>query len=179
AVVEHGAARFDLATRRAESYPTPGALPEVRAGTPTEDLLRRDFTVNAIAVSLDGPNQGELRAVAHALEDLREGRLRVLHAASFEDDPTRLLRLARYHARLGFAVEERTAELARQALGGGALDTVSGARVGAELRLALREQQAPAVLGAMQELGVLAAVHPRLSHDTALVERALELLPAD
>jgi tRNA nucleotidyltransferase (CCA-adding enzyme) len=179
AFVEHGATRLDFATCRAETYPTPGALPEVRAGNPMEDLLRRDFTVNAIAVTLDGPNPGELRAVPHALEDLREGRLRVLHDGSFEDDPTRLLRLARYHARLDFAVEEHTAELAHRALNGGALDTVSGARVGAELRLALREPQAPAVLGAMQTLGVLAAVHPRLRYDLALVGGALAQLPAD
>lgn len=179
ALVEHGATRLDFATRRAEFYPAPGALPEVRAGTPMEDLLRRDFTVNAIAVTLDGPEAGELSAAPHALEDLREGRLRVLHDASFEDDPTRLLRLGRYLTRLDFAVEEHTEELARRALSGGALDTVSGARVGAELRLALREGQAPAVLEAMQRLGVLAAVHPRLRHDTARVERALELLPVD
>lgn len=179
AFVEHGATRLDFATCRAESYPAPGALPEVRTATPMEDLLRRDFTVNAIAVTLDGPHPGELRAVPHALEDLREGRLRVLHDASFEDDPTRLLRLARYHARLGFAVEERTAGLARMALSEGALDTVSGARVGAELRLALKEPLAAAALEAMQRLGVLAAVHPRVHHDKALVERARELLPAD
>ncbi len=179
AFVAHGAARLDFATRRAESYSAPGALPEVRAGTAQEDLLRRDFTVNAIAVTLDGPEPGELRAVPHALEDLRAGRLRVLHDASFEDDPTRLLRLARYRGRLGFDVDEHTEDLARGALSAGALETVSGARVGAELRLALREARAPEVLDAMSQLGVLRAVHPRLRHDPALVERALELLPAD
>lgn len=179
AVVEHGAARFDFATRRAESYGAPGALPDVRAGTPQEDLLRRDFTVNAIAMALDGLKPGALRVAPHALEDLREGRLRVLHDASFKDDPTRLLRLARYRARLGFAVEEHTAKLAQQALSTGALDTLSGARVGAELRLALAEAQAAGALEAMQRLGVLAAVHPRIRHDPVLVARALELLPAD
>jgi tRNA nucleotidyltransferase (CCA-adding enzyme) len=179
AVVEHGETRLDFATRRAESYSAPGALPDVRAGTPEEDLRRRDFTVNAIALALDGANPGELRAAQHALEDLSERRLRVLHDASFQDDPTRLLRLARYHVRLGFAIEEHTEELAREALGAGALDTVSGARVGAELRLALSEAQAPDTLESMQELGVLAAVHPRLRHDPRLIAGALELLPAD
>jgi tRNA nucleotidyltransferase (CCA-adding enzyme) len=176
AFVEHGATRLDFATCRAESYPAPGALPEVRKGTPMEDLLRRDFTVNAIAVTLDGPHPGELRAVPHALEDLRGERLRVLHDASFADDPTRLLRLARYHARLGFEIEERTAGLARKALSEGALGTVSGARVGAELRLALREAMAPVALAAMHKLGVLAAVHPRLRFELPLAERALALL---
>ena len=179
AVVEHGETRLDFATRREESYPAPGALPDVRAGTPEEDLLRRDFTVNAIAMALDGATPGELRVAPYALEDLNARRLRVLHDASFEDDPTRLLRLARYNARLGFAIEEHTEELARQALNAGALDTVSGTRIGAELRLALSEPQAPDALEAMRELGVLAAVHPRLRHDPELVAGALELLPAD
>jgi tRNA nucleotidyltransferase (CCA-adding enzyme) len=179
AVVEWGDTRLDFATRRAESYPAPGALPQVRAGTPEEDLARRDFTVNAIAMALDGARPGELRAAPEALADLREGRLRVLHEESFVDDPTRLLRLARYRARLGFAVEERTAELARRALSAGALDTISGARIGAELRLALSEPSAPAVLAAMDELGLLRAVHPRVRFELPLAERALLLLPPD
>jgi tRNA nucleotidyltransferase (CCA-adding enzyme) len=170
---------IDIAMARRERYPTPGALPEVELASIVEDLLRRDFSINAIAVGLGGGSRGELRQVPGALEDLRDGRIRVLHDASFEDDPTRLLRLARYRARLGFAVAEHTAELASQALSAGALDTVSGARIGAELRLALAEAQAPRTLEAMRELGVLAAVHPRLRHDSALVARALELLPAD
>ena len=95
----------------------------------------------------------ELHAVPHALEDLRAGRLRVLHERSFLDDPTRLWRLARYRARLGFAVEERTAQLAADAVAGGALRTVSLARIGAELRLALGEADAVAALAALEELG--------------------------
>jgi tRNA nucleotidyltransferase (CCA-adding enzyme) len=179
ASVERGAARLDFATRRAESYSAPGALPEVRAGTPAEDLLRRDFTVNAIALALDGANPGELRAAPDALEDLRAGSLRVLHERSFLDDPTRLLRLCRYRVRLGFAVEARTEELARAAVKEDALRTVSGARLGAELRLALSEAQAVDVLEAMRALGLLEAVHPRLRHEPQLLRRALALLPPD
>jgi tRNA nucleotidyltransferase (CCA-adding enzyme) len=177
AYVEHGEARLDFATRRAESYPAPGALPEVRAGTPAEDLLRRDFSVNAIAVALGGSEAGALRMAPQALADLRAGRLRVLHGRSFLDDPTRLLRLARYSVRLGFAVESRTQELAQEAVRAGALQTLSGARIGAELRLALGEAQAPLVLDAMRELGLLQALHPRLRFERKLAERALDLLP--
>ncbi len=108
AVVEWIHGRIDIAERRAESYPRPGALPEVRAATVAEDLARRDFTVNAIAVTLAGPHRGRIDAVEHALEDLSAGRLRVLHERSFIDDPTRLLRLARYRARLAFDVEGET-----------------------------------------------------------------------
>jgi tRNA nucleotidyltransferase (CCA-adding enzyme) len=132
AVVRGGLASVDLATIRAESYPTPGALPEVRRGSPEEDLERRDFTVNAIAVALSGASPGGVRAVTGALDDLAARRLRVLHDGSFLDDPTRILRLARYATRLRFEVEPRTAALAADALAAGALKTVSGPRLGVE-----------------------------------------------
>jgi tRNA nucleotidyltransferase (CCA-adding enzyme) len=181
ALVEWDGGRVDVAARRAESYPAPGALPDVRAGTPEEDLQRRDFTVNAIAVSLGGAGarRGALRHVPGALEDLAAGRLRVLHEQSFSDDPTRLLRLARYAARLGFEVEDRTAALAHAALAARALDTVSGARIGAELRLALSEPDALAALAALGELGVLGALHPRLRFEQSTAREALALLPDD
>jgi tRNA nucleotidyltransferase (CCA-adding enzyme) len=179
AVVEWEAGRIDVAQRRAESYPAPGALPDVRPGTVSEDLARRDFTVNAIAVALGGPGRGTVAAADHALEDLAAGRLRVLHDGSFIDDPTRLLRLARYSERLGFQAEAHTAELAAQALAAGALATVSRARVGAELRLALGEADATAGLAALSALGVLAAIDAELSFDEALARRALALLPDD
>jgi len=179
AAVVWDAGRVDIAERRAESYPAPGALPEVRPGTTEEDLRRRDFTVNAIAVALGGPRIGDLEASENALEDLAAGRLRVLHEASFRDDPTRLLRLARYSARLGFAAEEDTAKLARQALAGDALATVSRARVGAELRLALAEPDPLATLEAISELGVLRAIEPELRLDRDLARRALAILPDD
>jgi tRNA nucleotidyltransferase (CCA-adding enzyme) len=170
--------RIDIATARRERYPVPGALPEVQAASLAEDLQRRDFTVNALACALDGARPGELHAAPHALEDLRAGRLRVLHERSFLDDPTRLWRLARYRARLGFAVEERTAQLAADAVAAGALPTVSLARIGAELRLALREADAVAALEALDELGVLAALHPRLGFDARLARDAVGLLSA-
>jgi tRNA nucleotidyltransferase (CCA-adding enzyme) len=171
--------RIDVATRRAESYGAPGALPDVRAGTPEEDLARRDFTVNAIAVALAGSRRGELRAPAHALEDLKARRLRVLHDRSFLDDPTRLLRLARYRARLGFEPEEHTALLAREAVRAGALDTLSPARLGAELRLALREPDPVAALASLDRLGVLAALTPPLRFDERPARGALGALPPD
>jgi tRNA nucleotidyltransferase (CCA-adding enzyme) len=171
--------RVDIATRRAESYPAPGALPQVRAGSPEDDLLRRDFTVNAIAVALAGDRQGRLRTVPDALADLQARRLRVLHERSFLDDPTRLLRLARYRARLGFEPERRTAELAAKALDAGALGSVSPARIGAELRLALREPDPIAALASLAELGVLGALDPPLRFSEVLARAALAALPPD
>jgi len=171
--------RIDIARRRAESYPQPGALPVVREGSLEEDLRRRDFTVNAVAVPLAGAGAGVPVAAPHALDDLGAGRLRALHDRSFLDDPTRLLRLARYRARLGFSIEPHTAELAAAALAAGALHSVSGARVGAELRLALQEPDALAALASLRDLGALAAIDPSLELRPALAERALALLPPD
>jgi tRNA nucleotidyltransferase (CCA-adding enzyme) len=158
ALVRWSGGRVDVATRRSESYPAPGALPVVAAGTREQDILRRDFTVNTIAVALGRRQRGSLIAEQAALDDLAAGRLRVLHADSFRDDPTRLLRLARYSARLGFAPDELTARLAAEAIADGALRSISGARAGAELRLALSEPDPVAALQALDELGALQAL---------------------
>jgi tRNA nucleotidyltransferase (CCA-adding enzyme) len=164
---------YDLAGARAESYARPGALPDVRPGTLAEDLARRDFTVNALALALDG----RLDAAPHALDDLAAGLLRVLHDASFVEDPTRLLRLVRYATRLGFAVEPRTDALARAALADGALATVTPTRIGAELRLLLREPRALDALAWVASWGDALGV--TLAVDRAVAERARDLLPAD
>lgn len=171
--------RIDIAARRTETYADPGALPDVLPGDPEQDLARRDFTVNAIAVALGGEHRGRLRAVQHALADLFEERLRVLHPASFIDDPTRLLRLCRYVARLGFAIEQETQLLAQQALAAGALATVSQARIGAELKLLLAERDPLATLIALQDAGVLGRLEGRLRLDAETLAAALELLPDD
>jgi tRNA nucleotidyltransferase (CCA-adding enzyme) len=179
ALLRWSAGQIDIATRRAESYPSPGALPEVREGTVEEDLGRRDFTVNAISVPLGGPHRGELQAPEGALADLAAGRLRVLHDQSFVDDPTRLLRLARYSARLRLQVEEHTAQLAMSALAGDVLRTVSGARIGAELRLGLTEADPLATFLTLSELGVLGAIDSQLRLDEPLAHDALAMLPDD
>jgi len=171
---------YDFAMARRETYAEPGALPDVSPATLREDLLRRDFTVNAIAITLGGSRAGELTAAPNALADLSAGRLRVLHDRSFIDDPTRLIRLARYASRLGFEVEPRTLALARSAVAAGALDTVSGARIGSDLRLLAREDDPVAAFAALRELGVDRAVDPRLGlADAQLARAALALLPPD
>ena len=115
-----------------------------------------------------------------ALDDLGRGTLRVLHDESFRDDPTRLLRLARYAGRLTFAPDEHTAGLARQAIGEGALETVSGARLGTELRLLAGEADPQPGLEELHRLGVGDRLVPGLvAPDRDALARALELLPAD
>ncbi len=122
-----GEIELDLAGARAEEYPRPGALPEVRPSTLAGDLARRDFTINAMAVPLQG--EPEVIDPHGGRADLERGLLRVLHERSFTDDPTRALRAARYATRFGFAVEPETERLLRAA----DLDTVSVDRIEAEL----------------------------------------------
>jgi tRNA nucleotidyltransferase (CCA-adding enzyme) len=173
---------YDLGRARKETYPRPGALPEVEPATLGEDLLRRDFTVNAIALALGGARAGQLRFAPRALDDLGRRQLRVLHENSFIDDPTRLLRLVRYGSRLGFPVEEETARLAAAAVAGQALQTVSGSRMGVELRLLSQEPDPLLALWALNELELAAAIQPGfglVEEDLGLGRRALDLLPAD
>jgi tRNA nucleotidyltransferase (CCA-adding enzyme) len=171
---------YDLARSRRETYAQPGALPDVAPAPLDEDLLRRDFTVNAIAAALTGPRAGELTAVPGAFEDLESRTLRVIHDASFIDDPTRMLRLARYRGRLGFAVEPETRRLVADAVGARTFDTVSGTRIGAELRLLARERDPVQAFAALRELGLDVAIDPRLGlEDPQLARRALGLLPED
>ena len=161
-------ARPGLRAARAR-HPGPGALPEVELGaTIEEDSARRDFTVNAIAVALA---DGTLAQVAHAEEDLRAGRLRVLHDASFADDPTRLLRLARYAARLGWPPSLHTAALAAAAG-----STASAASASVELRLLLEEPQ-PAALEAPARYAP--ALLPGLDPDPDRIAAVLAAAPPD
>lgn len=167
---------YDLARARRETYEHPGALPDVEPAPLEEDLRRRDFTVNAIAIAIDGPDAGALTAAEGAFDDLDARLLRVLHDRSFIDDPTRMLRLARYASRLGFEVEPHT----RALVDGTLLSTVSGARVGSELRLAAREPDPVAAFEELRELGVDAAIDPEFGlKEPELARRALALLPTD
>jgi tRNA nucleotidyltransferase (CCA-adding enzyme) len=169
--------RYDIARARGETYARPGALPDVHAAGLLEDLQRRDFTVNAAAIRLGGPQAGALVAAARAPEDIQARRLRVLHDRSFIDDPTRLLRLARYASRLGFAIDPHTRELAAAAVRCGALQTVSGPRIGTELALLAAEPDPVAALRALRTLGLDEAITPAWRvRDDGLGDRALSLL---
>ena len=165
--------RYDIARTRAERYPHPGALPEVAPAPIEQDLLRRDFTVNAIALGLLGRHAGEVLAAPGAEDDLIARRLAVLHDASFRDDPTRLFRLARYNSRLGFEIAPQTYELAKRAIAGGALATISGTRVGNELRLLAAEPDPLAAFTAAASIGL------PWSLDADVASQALTALPPE
>jgi tRNA nucleotidyltransferase (CCA-adding enzyme) len=171
--VQRDGYRYDLARTRTERYEHPGALPVVAPAGIDDDLGRRDFTVNAIALGIAGSRTGELLASPSALEDLRAGQLAVLHDRSFLDDPTRLFRLARYAARLGFEPAPHTRELANKALRDDVLATISGTRTGNELRLLATEPDPVAAFEAVAELGLPWGI------DAVLARNTLAVLPDD
>jgi tRNA nucleotidyltransferase (CCA-adding enzyme) len=172
--------RYDFAQARQERYARPGALPDVSAAAVAEDLRRRDFTVNAFALALTGAERGTLLAVDDAPADLALRQLRVLHDASFRDDPTRLLRLARYVGRLEFGIEPHTFDLAEAAVAEDALGTVSAPRVGAEMRLLAAEPDPVQSFTRLRELRLDAAIAPGFGlADPALARRAIALLADD
>ncbi|HVS01481.1 MAG TPA: polya polymerase, partial [Thermoanaerobaculia bacterium] len=153
----------DIATARSEFYRAPAALPEVRTSALRQDLYRRDFTINTLAIHL-GPEEGyELIDYFGGQRDLKEGVLRVLHSLSFLDDPTRVLRAVRLAQRLDFAIAPETLRLIEVALGEGVFDRLSGSRLRDELRLLLDEPDTGVrALERLDELGVLQALHPDL-----------------
>lgn len=169
AVVRAGGVRVDLAATRSERYPHPAALPVVSPAGIDADLARRDFTVNALAAGLSGPRAGELLDPYDGRADLASGTIRILHAGSFRDDPTRIFRAARYAARLGFSLEPDTERRAREAVAEGLVGELSGARVRAEVVGLLGETAATAAgaLRIAEELGLLAAVAPGLAPQPA------------
>ncbi len=165
-------ASLDLVSARTEFYAHPTALPSVQRGSIKLDLHRRDFTINTLALRLDGVHYGELLDPWGGGRDLRDRLIRVLHSISFIDDPTRMLRAVRLEQRLGFAIEARTLELMQQAMP--LLDRVSGERLRDELALVLDEACAGAILTRLQALGLLSAIHPALDWDAWLEARFIE-----
>ena len=151
---------IDVATARGETYARPGALPTVTPSTLMNDLFRRDFSINAMAISLMPGNYGELIDPYRGESDIEHRLIRILHPKSFSDDATRILRAIRYEQRLGFNLETETARLLKENIP--MLDTISSDRVRHELELILREKYPEYAVRRLDELGVLARISPPL-----------------
>ncbi|MFH1724099.1 MAG: hypothetical protein ABII00_05690 [Elusimicrobiota bacterium] len=156
-----GGFRMDFARARAESYPKPAALPVVRPATLAEDLVRRDFTVNAMARPLRARGFGALIDPHGGADDLKARRLKVLHPNSFRDDPTRLFRAARYAGRFALRLEPKTAALLREAVREGLPGLLSRERVRQELIRDLEEDDPDAGMRLLKSWGLWPAFHPR------------------
>jgi tRNA nucleotidyltransferase (CCA-adding enzyme) len=159
----------DIATARSEGYTKPGALPEVKPSDIRSDLIRRDFSINAMAAYLDPARFGELIDLYHGRQDLQQKTIRVLHDKSFQDDATRLWRAVRYEQRLDFHIELTTLEL--MACGLDYLNTINGDRIRHELELCLEEERPEKVLLRADELGILRKMRPALHADRWLVRK--------
>ena len=164
-VVTKKGLKIDLATARKEVYERPGALPTVEFSSIKDDLARRDFTINAMAISLNSGDFGRLVDFFGGGHDLAEGRIRVLHDKSFLDDPTRIFRCARFESRPGFSIEAHTLRLAKEAIKKAMPAKVSAQRIRNELILILKEEGRLKALERLDSLGVLRFIHPGLRLD--------------
>jgi tRNA nucleotidyltransferase (CCA-adding enzyme) len=168
---------IDIATARTEFYPYPAANPEVEASSIRQDLYRRDFTVNALAIRLTSPQTGELLDYFGGLHDLKAKQIRVLHANSFIEDPTRIYRAVRFATRLGFEIEPQTEGYIRHAIASGIYDRVQlemgktpalQTRLRRELKYILEAQYWQPALRLLADLGALRCLHSNLELTDAL-----------
>lgn len=155
---------LDLISARTEFYDRPAALPVVERSSIKMDLHRRDFTINTLALRLDGDHFGQLFDFWGGYDDLQEGQVRVLHALSFVDDATRMLRAVRFAERFNFKIEARTLSLLQASLP--LLDELSGARIQHEFDLIFQENKVPEIMLTLQDLGILSSIHPELGWDS-------------
>ncbi len=171
---------LDVATARTESYEAPGALPTVQRSSIKEDLRRRDFTINTLAIRLNAPHFGELVDLHGGLRDLQNKTIRVLHGLSFIDDPTRVFRAIRFEQRLGFQLDQDTVVLMTEAVKMGLVHRLSPSRLSAELQHVLLEREPVKTLTRLAGFNVLQCIHPRLKWSPGLarlmkaVEKAVE-----
>ncbi|AVH72723.1 CBS domain-containing protein [Nostoc sp. 'Lobaria pulmonaria (5183) cyanobiont'] len=174
----------DIATARTEFYPYPAANPEVEASSIRQDLYRRDFTINALALRLTSPRTGELLDFFGGLLDLQAKQIRVLHANSFIEDPTRIFRGVRFAVRFGFQIEPQTEEFIRYAINSGVYDRTAQdnsktpalqTRLKTELKHILQAPYWKSALQLLDNLEALQCIHPTLKLDAELL-RQLRLL---
>jgi tRNA nucleotidyltransferase (CCA-adding enzyme) len=160
--------RVDVATARVEFYEYPAALPRVESSTLHQDLYRRDFTINAMALALNPARFGELVDFFNGREDLQQGLVRVLHNLSFVEDPIRALRAVRFEQRYGFQIESQTLALLREAVRTRMLNRVSAERLWTELKYLMGESRAALILARLAELNIWPQVFPGVAHQEVL-----------
>lgn len=167
---------LDLITARTEFYNKPAALPVVERSSIKMDLHRRDFTINTLALRLDGSHFGKIFDFWGGYSDLQQKKIRVLHALSFVDDATRMLRAVRFATRFNFEIEPQTLSLIEGSLP--LLAEISGARLIHEFELIFNENKAPEMIRQLGSLGILAAIHPALPWDDPSIDRLAHGLTA-
>jgi tRNA nucleotidyltransferase (CCA-adding enzyme) len=160
---------LDFISARSEKYQTPAALPTVKLGTLRDDLLRRDFSLNTLAMKLNEKDFGDVINDLGGIEDLNAGLIRVLHPGSFQDDPTRLFRAIRYEQRYNFTLSEETKALIPAALQ--FIPLLSSKRVRHELDLVMEEKSPEKILDCFSIHGILKAIHPAIEWNERIAQR--------
>ena len=168
--------KMDIATTRRESYAQPAVLPTVRPASIEEDLSRRDFTINAIAIQLNPQQFGRVLDPYGGQRDLRTRTIRVLHAGSFQDDPTRIFRAIRFEQRFGFRLERTTMSLLAQLASTNLIQQLSGPRLQNEILLLLAAHDPVRAIARLGQLKLLRFLHRRLCY-TKNVKRVVTAVP--
>jgi len=169
--------KIDIATARKESYEFPAALPTIEKSSLKEDLYRRDFTINAMAVRLNPKRYGELVDFFGGWKDLKEKVVRILHKRSFIQDPTRIFRAIRFQGRYGFLMDRNTERLATDALKLKILRRLSKQRIREEIIAILSEPEPKDAILRLDKFGILKSIHPRIGL-TREMEKDLERVKA-
>lgn len=162
--------QIDLVTARKEYYEFPGALPSIEIGSIKDDLFRRDFTINCIAMKLNNNEFGKIFDFYGGRRDLYEGLIRILYNLSFIEDPTRIFRAVRFEQRYDFLMDEKTEEFAKDAINSGIYDKLSLERINTEFFYILKEKKSVKMLQRLEKLGLLPKIYPEITLTDELID---------
>lgn len=165
--------KLDVATARTEIYEHPAALPRVWPGSINDDMYRRDFTINTLAINLNPEHFGKLLDLFNARKDIKRKLIRVMHDLSFIDDPTRVFRAVRFEQRFGFKITRSTKELIKDTVAMNLFAKLGGYRISSELKLVLQEKDPLSVLKRLEELGIIGLIRPKAGRNKE-VKRLLD-----
>ncbi len=162
--------KIDVASARREYYESPAALPVVELSSIHQDLYRRDFTINTLAIRLNPGHFGEMIDFFGGQKDIKKRIIKVIHSLSFVEDPTRIFRALRFEQRFGFSLSKETADLIRNAVKMDIPHRLSGSRIFSELELILQEDNPPAIIKRMADFGLLKFFHSKIKYDQGVME---------
>ncbi len=163
--------KIDVATSRVEYYEYPTSLPTVEYGSLREDMFRRDFTINSLALEVDNNRFGDLVDYFNGYKDIREKKIRILHNLSFIEDPTRIIRAFRFASRYGFDIAVETERLLQDSIENGFLKRVSWPRVKTELKIILGDRRPQRALEYLEKYGILKTIHPKIRYSSRMKEQ--------
>jgi len=161
--------KIDIASARSEYYNSPAALPKVKEGLLSEDIMRRDFTINTVLMNITPKNFGEITDIFSGVQDIKNKTIKVLHDISFIDDPTRILRAIKFATRLNFTIDPHTEKLIKEAVDKNIFDGLSGKRFFTELKYILKEKNPVLPLTKLFQYKIIQTIHPDIASDSDIL----------